>query len=120
MEKLMRDLSLYMAGVLAIGVAIAHGLIAELRVFNTARIEPGRTRRLLRMVWQASTIDWIALGLLLAATPEFDSQTARRWVIAVAAAAFAYAAIGNAVATRGRHVGWILMCAVVVLTLLGI
>ena len=72
----------------------------------------------MRMVWQAST-NWIALGLLLIATPAFDSQAARRWVIAVAATAFAYAAIGNAFATRGRHVGWILMCAVVVLTLLG-
>jgi hypothetical protein len=79
----MRDLALQAAGVLAILVAIAHGAIAELRVFPKARIEP-RTRHLLRGVWQASTVDWIGMGVLLIAAPAFGSQAARQWVIAVA------------------------------------
>src|SRR5262245_41341897 len=119
MEVAMRDLSLQIAGAVAILVAIAHGMIAELRVFTHARIEPTRTRGLLRMVWRASTVDWIALGILLIAAPAFGSDAARQWVIAVAVAVYGYAAVGNAVATRGRHFGWCLMAAVVALALMG-
>jgi hypothetical protein len=116
----MRDLALQGAGVLAILVAIAHGIIAELRVFANARIEPRRTRDLLRMVWQASTVDWIGMGVLLIAAPALGSQAARQWVIAVAVVVYGYAAVGNAVATRGRHVGWYLMGSVVALALVGL
>jgi hypothetical protein len=115
----MRDLALWVAGALAIIVAIGHGLSAELRVFNRARIEPNRTRELLRMVWQASTVDWIAIGVLLIAAPALGSDTARQWIIAVAVVVYGYASLGNAVATRGRHVGWCVMVGVVALALMG-
>ena len=115
----MRDLALQAAGVLAILVAVAHGATAELRLFANARIEPLRVRRVLRMVCQASTVDWIGIGLLLIAAPSLDSQVARQWVIAVAVVVYGYAAVGNAVATRGRHVGWCLMSGVIALALVG-
>jgi hypothetical protein len=116
----MHDLALEAAGVLAIVTAIAHGAIAELRVFATARIEPRGTRRLLRLVWQASTVDWIGMAVLLMAAPHLGSQAARQWVIAVAVVVFGWAAIGNAVASRGRHVGWVLMSCVIALALAGL
>lgn len=89
----MRDLALQAAGALAILVAIAHGAIVELQVFGNARIEPGRVRTLLRMVWQASTIGWIDIGLLLIVAPAFGSESARQWIIAVAALTYGYAAV---------------------------
>jgi hypothetical protein len=104
---------------LAILVAVIHGAIAELRVFAGSRIEPRRTRELLRMVWQASTVDWIAIGVLLLAAPTLGSESARQWIVATAVVAYGYAAIGNAVASRGRHVGWCLMSVVIALALLG-
>jgi hypothetical protein len=113
----MQDLALQAAGVLAIVVAIIHGAIAEFRVFAKAQIEPRGTRRLLRMVWQASTIDWIGMAVLLIAAPSIDSPIARRWIIAMAVLVFGYAAIGNAVVSRGRHFGWMLMSAVIALAL---
>lgn len=116
----MRDLALQAAGVLAILTAIVHGAIAELRVFANARIEPRGTRRLLRMVWQASTVDWIGLGVLLIATPTLGSEGARRWIIALAVVVYGYGALGNVIATRGRHVGWCLMAGVVALALVGL
>jgi len=116
----MRDLALQAAGVLAILVAVAHGAIAELRVFPKARIEPQWTRNLLRGVWQLSTVDWIAIGLLLIAAPSFGSQVARRWIIAAAVVAYGFAAVGNDVASRGRHFGWCLMSGVIALALLGL
>jgi hypothetical protein len=116
----MRDLALQAAGVLAILVAVTHGAIAELHVFTKARIEPRGTRRLLRLIWQASTVDWIGIGVLLIAAPGLGSQIARQWVVAVAVVVYGYAAVGNAVATKARHVGWILMSGVVALALTGL
>jgi hypothetical protein len=121
MEKgAMRDLALQAAGVLAIVVAVIHGAIAELYVFPRAQIAPRGTRRLLHLIWQASTIDWIAIGILLIAAPWFGSQVARHWIIAIAVAVYGYAAVGNAFAVRGPHPGWILMLCVVALALAGI
>jgi hypothetical protein len=116
----MRDLALWAAGTVAIVTAILHGGIAELRVFANARIEPQRTRTLLRLIWQASTVDWIGVGVLLIAAPALGSDLARQWIIGVAVVVYGFAAIGNAVATRGRHVGWCLMVVVVVLALMGL
>jgi hypothetical protein len=115
----MRDLALQAAGVLAILVALTHGVIAELQVFAKAHIEPRGTRRLLRLIWQASTVDWIAIGVLLIAAPGLCAR-ARPWVVALAVVVYAYAAIGNALATRARHVGWMLMSGVVALALAGL
>jgi len=115
----MRDLALQAAGVLAILVALTHAVIAELHVFAKAHIEPRGTRRLLRLIWQASTVDWIAIGVLLIAAPGLGTH-ARPWVVALAVVVYAYAALGNALATRARHVGWMLMSGVVALALAGL
>jgi hypothetical protein len=61
-----------------------------------------------------------ALGSWLIAAPLLGSQVARQWIIAVAVAVYGYAAVGNAVATRGRHVRWCLMSGVVALALMGL
>ena len=116
----MRDMALYAAGALAILVAIVHGPIGELQVLPNARIAQPRTRNLLRMVWQASTVDWIGMGVLLIAAPALGSPAARQWVIAVAVLMYGYAAVGNAIANRGRHVGAFLMAGVVALALTGL
>jgi hypothetical protein len=116
----MRDLAVQAAGVLAILVAVTHGALAELRIFATARIEPPRTRRLLRLIWQAGTIDWIGMGVLLISSPWLGSQVARNLIVAVAVAVYAYAAIANALATRAVHPGWILMICVIGLALTGL
>jgi hypothetical protein len=38
----------------------------------------------------------------------------------VAVVVYGYAAVGNAITTRGRHPGWVLMGVAVVLALLGL
>jgi hypothetical protein len=116
----MRDLALQAAGVLAILVALMHAAIGELRVFARTRIEPHRTRTLLHLIFQATTVDWIGIAVLLIAAPWLGSPSARHWIVAVAVVIYGYAAVGNAVASRGRHVGWMLMSCVVALTLAGL
>ena len=115
----MRDVALVAAGALAIAVAVVHAAVLELRVFPKAQIEPRGTRTLLHLVSQLSTIDWIAVGILVMAAPAFGSQ-ARHWIIAVAAIVYGSAAAANAAAVRGWHPGWVLMSCVVVLALAGL
>ncbi len=116
----MRDVALQIAGALAVLAGLVHGVLGETRVFARARIEPSWARRLLRIVWQCSAIAWIGGGALLIAAPSFASDSARRWVIFVLAAVYGFAAIGNALASRGRHFGWMVLAAVVILALAGI
>ena len=85
----MRDIALELAGALAILAALLHGVLGETRVFARAQIDPSWVRRLVRAVWHCGVVAWIA------------------------------AAIGNALATRGRHFGWMVLAAVTVLALVG-
>jgi hypothetical protein len=115
----MRDILLQCAGAVAIAAALIHGLLGELKVFPRMTIEPQRLRTLLRLVWQASTVAWIGCGVLLLAAPWMASDQARHWIVMTLAVVFAFAALANAWATRGRHFGWMALSAVVVMAVAG-
>lgn len=115
----MRDILLQASGVVAIVVALIHGALAETRIFPKLTIEPARLKTLLRLVWQTSTIAWIGGGVLLIAAPWMQSDAARHWIVVTFAIVFAVCAMGNAVATRGRHFGWVMLGAVVAMAAAG-
>jgi hypothetical protein len=115
----MRDLLLQCSGVAAIAVALIHGVLGETKVFARATIEPPRLRFLIRLVWQLGTVAWIGGGVLLIAAPAMASDLARHWIVATMAVVFAFGALGNAWAMRGRHFGWVALSAVVALAVAG-
>ena len=115
----MRDILLQCSGLVAIAAALIHGVLGETKVFARATIKPERLRTLIRLVWQASTAAWIGGGVLLVAAPWMASDPARHWIVVTFAAVFAFAALGNAWATRGRHFGWMALTAVVALAVAG-
>lgn len=115
----MRDILLQAAGIVAIVAAIAHGVLSETKVFPRVTIEPQRLRTLFRLVWQIPTVAWIAGGVLLIAAPSMASDAARHWIVVTLACLFTFSALGNAVGTRGRHYGWMLLGGVVVMALAG-
>jgi hypothetical protein len=115
----MRDILLQAAGVGAIAVALIHGWLGETKIFARATVEPESVRTLIRLVWQAGTVAWIGGGVLLIAAPSMASDPARHWIVATTAVVFAFAAAGNAFATRGRHYGWMALSAVVALAVAG-
>ncbi|MGB3490269.1 MAG: hypothetical protein WBA37_12750 [Xanthobacteraceae bacterium] len=108
----MRDVFLQIAGVAAIVVALIHAVLSETKLFPHVTVTPPRLQLLVRLVWHCSTAAWIAGGALLIATPYFESQTARHWIVATMAANYLFATLVNAWATRGRHFGWIMLGAV--------
>jgi hypothetical protein len=115
----MRDLLLQCSGLIAIVAAMIHGLLSETRIFPRVTIEPQRLRTLFRVVWQVPTIAWIGSGVLLIATPAMGSEAARHWIVITAACLFAFSAVGNALGTRGKHFGWMVLSVVTVLALAG-
>ena len=115
----MRDILLQAAGLAAIAVALIHGALGETKVFPRATIQPPRVRNLIRLVWQAGTVAWIGGGVLLIAAPMMDSEIARHWIVVTLAVVFAFGAVANALATRGRHFGWVALSAVVALAVAG-
>ena len=115
----MRDLAIQAAGGLALVVSVIHGVLGETKVFAKARIEPAWIRLLLRLIFQCSTVAWMAFGVLLIAAPYIASEQARVWIVGAAVATYGAGAIGNAWATRGRHFGWMAMTVVSALALAG-
>jgi len=115
----MRDVLLQCSGVAAIAAALIHGLIGELKIFPRITIEPARLRTLIRVVWQAGTVAWIGGGVLLIAAPSMASEPARHWIVVTLAVVFAFNALANAWATRGRHFGWMALGAVVAMAAAG-
>jgi hypothetical protein len=115
----MRDTLLQIAGVTAILAALIHGVLGETRVFARATIEPPRVRTLIRAVWQAGTVAWIGGGVLLLMAPTMMSEPARHWIVVTLAIVYAVAAVGNFIALRGRHFGWLALSAVVAMALAG-
>jgi hypothetical protein len=115
----MRDVLLQCSGAVAILVALIHGVLGETKVFARATIEPPRLRTLIRLVWQAGTVAWIGGGVLLIAAPWMASEPARHWIVVTTAVVFAFAALCNAWALRGRHVGWVMLSAVVAMAVAG-
>jgi hypothetical protein len=116
----MHDLAIQAAGILAIVVGIIHGVLGETKVFSKANIEPAWAKRMIRLVWLASAVAWVGGGLILLAVPFLQPTGARIWIIAVLVLVYGAGAIGNAWATRGRHMGWKLLTGVVVFALIGI
>jgi hypothetical protein len=115
----MRDILLQCSGVLAIAAAVIHGVLTETKIFPRVTIEPQSLRTLFRMVWQIPTVAWIAGGVLLIALPSFASEAARHWIVVTFALVFAFSALGNALGTRGRHFGWMVLSAVAALAVAG-
>jgi hypothetical protein len=115
----MRDILLQISGVLAIAAALIHGVLTETKIFPRMTIEPQSLRTLSRFVWQIPTVAWIAGGVLLIAAPSMDSEPARHWIVITLACIFAFSAIGNAVGTRGRHFGWMVLGAVTAMAVAG-
>jgi hypothetical protein len=103
----------------AIAVALIHGVLGETKVLARATIEPPRLRTMIRLVWQAGAVAWAGGGVLLIAVPWMASESARHWIVVTLACVFAFGALANAVATRGRHVGWMALSAVVALAIAG-
>jgi hypothetical protein len=107
---------LYASSVLAIFAAVAHSYIGEANLLRPWFAEPEHVgvmksltwRRVTRAVWHLPSMSWMLLATMVVVLarrkPVVDE--ALYFVCAV----YLLSGIGNCLATRGRHFGWVVLC----------
>ena len=119
--------SLAMAGLIGGGTAVIHGVLTqrlmvrpiEALMASDRRIS-GPVRRLIPMLMHFSTIAWLLGGVALIAAAGWFGPQARLVTGLGVGGLYLYGALGNFWGTRGRHPGWMLMAAALVLIGVGV
>ena len=124
---LWQNAALVGAGLIGAAVAVLHGvLLQRLMVVPLTRLaahaEPRVSASLQRLIvplLHFSTTVWFAGGLALVAAGLLLPPDVRLTVSILVGGTYLFGAIFNFWATRGRHPGWMLMAAALVLIVLG-
>jgi len=121
-----QDAALALAGVIGSGTAVVHGVLIQRLMVRpiAAALDPDRRiaapiRRLVPVLLHFSTVAWFLGGLALIAAATLFGQDARLATGLCVGGLYLFGALGNLWATRGRHPGWTLMAAALVLIILG-
>ena len=102
------------AGCLGMCIAVIHGYLGETKVVRPVQGLPASSKRVLHAVMLLSAIYWFVGGMLMAAGPLYQSPSDQRLTALIVGAMYLTGAVGNCWATRGRHIGWVLLtCAVI-------
>ena len=122
-----QDAALAMAGVIGSSVAVVHGVLTQRLMvrpvevlFVADRRIAAPIRRLVPLLLQFSTFNWLLGGLVLIAAALWFEHDARLATGLLVGSSYLYGAVGNLWGTRGRHPGWMLMAVALVLIVLGI
>jgi len=113
----MSDFFLFTAAVLLIVTAFAHSVLGELKLIGPllARREgvlaSDLARVVLRFAWHLTSVTWMILAMILVQLVR-EPAMARHWAAGGTGAVFTGAGLFDAVASRGRHVGWPLLTAI--------
>ena len=122
-----QDAALGMAGLIGICVAVVHGMLTQrlmVRPFEEFALADKRisapVRRLVPLLLHFSTISWFLGGLALVVAATWFEQDARLATGLFVGSLYLYGALGNLWGTRGRHPGWMLMAAALLLIAFGV
>jgi hypothetical protein len=120
------DAALGMAGVIGSGVAVVHGVLVQrlmvrpLQVLLAEKRIAAPVRRLVPPLLHFSTFAWFLAGLALIAAAGWLDHEAKLAAGLFVGPLYAFGVVGNFWATRGRHPGWMLLAAALVLIVLGV
>lgn len=116
--------TLQIAALLAILVGVAHSALGEryilIRLFRRQDLpalfgSDWFTRRTLRFAWHITTITWWGLAAILLILGGEEGRT-ETLVLRIIAMIFASSALIAALASRGRHLAWVVFVAIAALT----
>ena len=117
-----RVLALMMAGILGSGVALFHGILTQRYMVTPLVRIAGETKtmrpavvRLVPVLLHFSTFIWFLGGLSLIAAAVWFGRDARLVTCSLVGASYLFGVVGNYWATRGRHPGWMLLGASILL-----
>ncbi len=107
------QVQLAVAAVLSVLIALAHTILGEryilIRLFRRVDL-PQFTRRTLRVAWHLTTIAWIGFAVVLC-----NASGAPR-VLMIIAGTFAVTGAAILIASRGRHLAWIVFLIIAALS----
>ena len=119
------DIALVIAGALGGAGAIVHGVLTHryidrpLQELAAAKLSRP-IRRLVTVLLQFSAFAWLVGGIaLIVAACSFERE-ARFATGVLVGSLYVFAALGNFWATRGRHPGWVIYAAAVLLIVYGL
>ena len=119
--------ALGMAGLIGSFVAVVHGILTQRRMvrpIETFLLADRRTsapiRRLVPLLLHFSTIVWFLGGLTLIAAAIWFNRDAKLATGLFVGSTYLLGALGNLWGTRGRHPGWMLMAAALILIVFGV
>jgi hypothetical protein len=122
-----QDAALAMAGVIGSCVAVVHGILTQRlmvrpleALFPADKRISAPIRRLVPGLLHFSTVSWFLGGLALIAAAVWFEPGARLATGLCVGGLYLYGAVGNLWATRGRHPGWMLMTAALILIAFGV
>jgi hypothetical protein len=115
------------AGLVGSCVAVFHGILVQrLMVRPIEALLPAGSRmaapvrRLIPLLMHFSTVSWFLGGLALIAAAMWFGPDTRLATGLFVGGLYLFGALGNLWATRGRHPGWMLMAAALVLIAIAI
>lgn len=118
----MEDMALILAGAIGITTAIVHGVLTHRLMTQPLLAAAGRhdgiapsIMRLFPLLLQFSTYCWLVGGIALIAAAVWADPAARLTTSIFVAGFYLFGAIANLWGTRGRHFGWMLLAAAVLL-----
>ena len=122
-----RDVALALAGVIGSGVAVVHGILLQrlmVRPIEGLFLADQRIaapiKRLVPPLLHFSTLSWFFGGIALIAAALWSGESARLATGLFVGSHFLFGALVNLWATRGRHPGWMLMAAAIILIVVGL
>lgn len=107
------------AGLACMSAAVAHGYRGQTRLITPATFADRQAKALVLMIWHFSAAAWAMCGAVIAVSPWLFPNQTRPIAVALACLPLLWGIVGNAWITRGRHFGWKLFGAIVVLALIG-
>jgi hypothetical protein len=122
-----QNAALGLAGVIGSGTAVVHGILTQrlmVRPIEALFLADKRTsapiRRLVPLLLHFSTIVWFLGGLALIAAALWFDRDARLATGLFVGSTYLFGTLGNLWGTRGRHPGWMLMAAALILIAFGL
>ena len=119
--------ALGIAGLIGSFVAVVHGILTQRRMVRPIEaflLADRRTsapiRRLVPLLLHFSTIVWFLGGLTLIAAAIWFNRDAKLATGLFVGSTYLLGALGNLWGTRGRHPGWMLMAAALILIVFGV
>jgi hypothetical protein len=119
--------TLGVAGIIGSGVAVVHGILTQRLMvrpieefFRADKRTAAPVRRLVPLLLHFSTIVWFLGGLALIAAAIWFDRDARLATGLFVGSTYLFGTLGNLWGTRGRHPGWMLMAAALILIVFGV